>query len=274
MELRRDYAYEDPQSFTLSRAAYHRIQVRQLLSGLPSLSNAKLRYLNIEGISRLNSYTVRFAADACDAVAQLETERNKPADDVDGRRIVSLCTALRVLMRSAHDWFKHSFNIPQPRQVAFDLSPESGMKYTFPRSSTTIHDDTLMAREWLLFRVCCIKMLNLLIDIRAYDFVRHADRTIEAIRVFLLDVQQNISALNAGCQSTLDMIPFIIGLVDSSGSEIASWPPFNDNGLLTVKHPLWTIAQSEYVLPDVKAEASRILQLFESYRNIVEWLEQ
>ena len=270
LELRKTYATANNQDFGLWRSAHQRIYARQLFCGIPSLTAFRLFDLTVDG-NQPEVRTIKFVADACDVMYQLKNERDKVVEQGNRQELHHTCAKLRTLMDEAHGWLKHSTAVPKPRRVSFNVQADPELRQVFPNPSVIAYDNFWAARDRLLFNICSTKILDTLIELRTQAFVSdHSGYLdIDRTRYFLLDLQPDLAAMQAKCRFILDMVPLLIGLVDSNGvTNIDPWT-LNDTGVLTVKSPLNAIGRFNYVLPNIKIEAKAVVNFLDAHRHVV-----
>jgi hypothetical protein len=269
LELRkRSAARDDQQSYTLWRSAYQRIHARQLFCNVETLGSATLYGFEVGG---LESRTIKFVSDACEALSQLRRERAKHAPQADREEIERLCSTLRTMMHRAHEWHTDGFATPQAKQVPLIASSDTDLSQIFPRHIIVTYDNTAVARDRLLFHMCNIKILEALIEVHIEDFAFRQTNGIntDQAREFLLGAQPDMNALQFACRSVLDLVPYHIGYIDPLGNVNVSASSLNDTGVLTVKRPLKFIDQVEYVSPEIKIETRNVLHFLDAHRHVL-----
>lgn len=271
LELRKTYATENNRNFALWRSAHQRIYVRQLFCQVPSLASFGSSELTIEDESQPEVRTIKFVADACAAISQLKNEREKPAEQANPEEILRLCSKLRVLMQEAQEWFDYSAAVPKPRRVPFNVGADPELRHIFQKHSIIAYDNFWIARDRLLFNICCIKILDTLIELRTQTFVSSHSGYVDINRTrdFLLEIQPDLAVVQAKCRFVLDMVPCLIGLADSNGIIKADPWALNDTGVLTVKSPLNAIGRLNYVLPNIKIEAHAVVNFLNVHRHVL-----
>jgi hypothetical protein len=270
LELRKNLTTDNKQSFTLWRSAHQRIYARQLFCERPSLASLGLFDFASEDENRPEVRTIKFVADACDIMSQLKSERHQRAEQENREEIMRLCAKLRTSMQEAQDWSERSAAVPKPRRVLFNVQADPELRPIFPKPSIIIYDNFWIARDRLLFNICSIKILDTLIELRTQAFVSsHSGyMDIGKTRDFLLATQPDLAAMQAKCRFVLDMVPLLIGLVDSKGiAKVDPWA-LNDTGVLTAKSPLNAIGRLNYVLPNVKIEAKAMVNFLNAHRHV------
>jgi hypothetical protein len=238
---------------------------------LPSLASLGLFDFASEDENRPEVRTIKFVADACDIMTQLKNERHKPAGQENREEIRLLCAKLRTLMQEAQDWSERSAAVPRPYRVFFNVQADPELTPIFPKPSIIIYNNFWIARDRLLFNICSIKILDTLIELRTQAFVSdHSGYVdVDSTRDFLLAIQPDLATMQAKCRFVLDMVPLLIGLVDSNGiTRVDPWA-LNDTGVLTVKSPLNAIGRLKYVLPDIKIEAKAVVNFLNTHRLVI-----
>lgn len=244
---------------------------RQLFCEIPSIASLGLLDLAVENEDRPEVRTIKFVADACDLMSRLRNERDKPAEQKDREEILRLCAMLRRLMQDAHKWSEHSAAVPKPGRVLFDVQADPELSQIFRMPSVIVYNNFWVARDRLLFNICSIKSLDLLIELRTQAFLSDDFGYIDLdkTRNFLLAIQPDLAAIQAKCRFILDMVPLLIGLVDSNGiAKIDPWT-LNDTGVLTVKSPLNATTRLNYVLPNIKVEANAVVNFLNAHRHVI-----
>ena len=204
-------------------------------------------------------------------MSQLKNERDRPAEQTSREKLLRLSARLRKLMQEAHSWSEHSAAVPKPRRVPFNVQADPDLRQIFTKPEIIVYDNFWVARDRLLFNICSVKILDLLIELRTQAFLTDGPAPIDLDRTrnFLLATQPDMAAIQAYCRFTLDMVPLLIGLVDSNGiAKIDPWI-LNDTGVLTVKSPLNAITRLNYVLPYIKAEANAVVNFLNAHRHVI-----
>ena len=256
LQLRRNEYTLGPQSLLLMRAAAPRIQARQLLCDSPDLSG-DIRSFAMSAEHQLSVHVAKFVADACDIMHVVKVHQKNLAKGLaNPQPLAELSHKLFKLLSETQLWFEQD-STPRPRSVALHSQQDVYWSLPTARATILVSDHTWVARDWVLFHMCCIKISDILLDI-SMDYLR---QTIDE------DIQSHLATLIASSRFLLDMMPFVMGIANENGA--ISAPVLCDIGLLIAHYPLLVLTRSKHLPSDAKLEASTLLTFIEAQRNIV-----
>lgn len=266
LQLRRKEGRYDPRCVEMWRAAYPRLQARQLLCGLPSFDKS-IGYLEMLGDNALDRCVATFVSEACDGMYSLKGMLDRVIEEqATAADLIQHSSELYRLLQETAYTLEHDTSLPNMREIAVPLPLHPYWPDSFVRSRILVSERFWIARDWILFHMCRIKILDLLLDVEDHCLRHYAAVSSWTLPHWALDKQLALSRLNESCQILLDIMPFLMGLTNNHGQKTHAH--FRDTGLLIAHYPLWTIKQSKNVWYETRQDVEVLLRFFETYRSI------
>lgn len=250
IEMQTSFGASDHHITRLARAAAPRVLARQVVSGLPSF----IKDVEDYATSTTHPQDLRvsaFVGNVCDKLYTLRLERAQQS---------VACVAASLL-----DQLTATLSYLQQCDVSFQMERvqlQGGELPAWPcgssGSAVLVADRLWVARNWILFHMCRMKVLDALLNISGP--VKDAP-FIGDTRDYLLELAESSSFL-------LDALPFTMGLVDREG-HVRDQLLLHDLGVMVAHYPLWTILLCDKCPPNDKTVAAAMMRYIDEQRSIV-----